>query len=321
MRSSFLLTTLAVVCFFCSCSKEDTPATPGKTPEKTATQKHAVEFRLPGFTTNVGEFRKTGTSSAQRDSLLETQIDEVYYFAYDSAGNEVNNIRQMRGELGFGTIKDSLAPGNYTIVLMAQKDTYIWSEATTEHRPLATAGPRLYSNFDGYVLGDLFFKKLSLTVNNADTVVTNNLTLERMVGKLEVNVLDAEPYSPTGHSLFVTASPEITTFGFANGAATIFAASDTMLVPLGEPYLLGRYAKTMLNTEIPFTVTVTDYHYMTNVTTRKVIPNVRCYRNKRTILTGKIFDGEVTNPPATTPGGFKVSINDVWDTDDVNIDF
>lgn len=320
MRSSLLLTTLAAVCFFCSCSKEDTPATPEKTPEKTATQKHAVEFRLPGFTTEVGSFRKAGQAGAQRDSLLETQIDQLYYFAYDSAGNEVSAITQGAGLLEFGTIKDSLAPGNYTIVLMANKETYnpLWDD--NPHLPLASAGPRFYSNFFGFVPGDIFFKKFAFTVTDADTVVTNNLTLERILGKLEVNVLDAIPSTPTGHTLTVTISTEITTFGFANGAATIFEPSDSRWIGIGAVGT-GKYSNVVMNTEIPFTVTVTDYDYLSNVTVKKTIPNVRCYRNKRTILTGNIFDGEVTNPPASDPGGFKVSINDAWDPNDVNIDF
>jgi len=320
MRSSFLLTTLAVVCFFCSCTKEDGPATPEKTPEKTATQKHAVEFRLPGFTSSVGAFRQMEQPGNQRDSLLETQIDQLYYFAYDAAGNEVSSITQGAGLLEFGTIKDSLATGDYTIVLMANKqtDNPLWND--NPHLPLATAGPRFYSNFSGFNPVDIFFKKFTFIVNDADTVVTTNLTLERILGKLEVNVLDAIPSTPTGHTLYVTISPEITTFSFANGAATIFEPSDSMWIGIGA-VATGKYSKVVMNTEIPFTVTVTDYDYLTNVTVKKTIPNVRCYKNKRTVLTGNIFDGEVTNPPAEAPGGFKISINDAWDPNDVNIDF
>jgi len=316
MRSSFLLTTLAVVCFFCSCSKEDSPANPEKTPEKNSMEKRPITFKLPGFSQEVGDFRKAPTDGAQRDSLLETQIDQLLYFAYDAAGNEVSAFTQALSDASFGLIKDSLAPGGYTIVILATKG---WNPlmSNNPHLPLADAGLRLNWSMGLAQANNTFFTKFPITINSTDTAVTANVSLDRVVGKLEVNILDM-PWAGSNDQVVVEVSPESSTFSFST--ATCVSTDSIVRTMARHPEIQNQFSEFILNTETAFTVTVRYIHYYSGEVNVKTIHNVRCYKNKRTILTGNALDGTPNNPPADG-GGFKVSVNDVWDPNDEVIDF
>lgn len=328
MKLFALLCTAAAVSIFCACQKEDTPQAPAPAPSATLTKK-AVEFNVGGFVQNVGDFRTVpGGSKTRRDSLLATKISFLFYFAYDSLGNEVRMIYQNVSDANdFGVIKDSLAPGSYTIVFMGTTDTPAGfggsglndPETQNAHTPLASAGMPLRSTgvLSLYPVPNAYYKKFPLTVSSTDAPAVTNVSLERIVGKIEVNVLDAVPQNAPNETT-VTINPESVFFGFGSGSSSVLpgdviSRSISRVSPT-------QFSELVLNTETPFSVTIKYTGYYSGLTTEKTIHNVRCYKNKRTILTGLLFD--VPPGDSTATGGrFEAQVNDVWDPNDEVINF
>lgn len=328
MKLSALLSTAAAVSIFCACQKENIPQTPAPAPSAILAKK-AVEFNVGGFVQNIGDFRTVpGSSINQRDSLLATQISFLFYFAYDSLGNEVRMIYQnVLDANDFGVIKDSLAPGNYTIVFMGTTDTPAGfggsglndPETQNAHTPLANAGMPLRSTgvLSLYPVPNAYYKKFPLTVSSTDVPAATNVSMERVVGKIEVNVLDAIPQNAP-YETTVTINPESVFFSFDSGTCSVLTG-DVISRSISR-VSTTQFSELVLNTEAPFSVTIKYTGYYSGLTTEKTIHNVRCYKNKRTILTGLLFD---TPPTDSTGGGgrFQAQVNDVWDPNDEVINF
>jgi hypothetical protein len=60
------------------------------------------------------------------------------------------------------------------------------------------------------------------------------------------------------------------------------------------------------NTFTPASVVISAYNANNDLLAEKTIDNVRCYKNKKTLLTGSLFP--------TTAAGFSVVVNPAWDT-------
>src|SRR6185312_12526252 len=111
--------------------------------------------------------------------------DILYYAAYDNFGTPAHNfvLKQDSSMAGFGTITDSLLAGTYEITLVAGK------------KGLQYIGGANISNA-GFTYGstkwlDTFWDDFTITVGSSG--ISQDVTLKRVVGKLELNITDAIP--------------------------------------------------------------------------------------------------------------------------------
>jgi hypothetical protein len=161
-------------------------------------------------------------------TTLGKQLLEYYYLVYDNAGNEIRRIYRASadyqteadfhagpqynqgGIVGlryinttnlYNVLTDSLATGTYTVVFAGTNDvdngiginnSDVDQDAVEIFSLLPQAIIYAGQGLDAYPRSqDLFFSKNTLVVGNQNT--TSNITMNRVVGQLEVDLQDAIP--------------------------------------------------------------------------------------------------------------------------------
>jgi len=244
----------------------------------------------------------------------------------------------------FGTLVDSLPSGKYSIIIAGsyiKQDRSLFT-INTRHpyddleidviqfrNPLNTA-----SLSEDYGLSpdriswteDTFIKGFSLTVGGQD--IQQAVTLERLTGKLEVNILDQIPanadkiefkiYDAAYYIKLNTLQVIGNTDYYDEGENAEYPETQ-MFYPIqfkasdrGSSNF--KYTKFLYGRDQAVRVKIQCFDANGNVIASKNIPNVQIYKNKRTILSGKLFE--------TTPQtGFTISVNSEWDPATVEVPF
>lgn len=142
----------------------------------TSTKKFKVNFQ-------VGNLEVLNGRHANKEMPLKDYLKHLYYAAFDSTGHRVSEIEQdsSTNKLGatFGIINDSLPAGKYTVILIG---TMYWFATDNSDTTLGS----MYFKPLG---GEAFFKKITITVGEADTAISN-IRLERVTGELEIRLTD-----------------------------------------------------------------------------------------------------------------------------------
>lgn len=313
---------LLACCAFFSC-KKDNPTNQPPTPDNTA--RYPVTFNVADFTQTVSDLKKSGDINAKDDSLVY-KLNYLYIIVYDSAGNWLKEtIQQAWVTPNFGTYTDTLARGHYSILVAGSK-SYLQVNGL-EINPADPPGQySLNASFVSFLknsavatisVDDFFAKTTSFDI----TASSNHfdLNLDRKVGMLEVNVLDApnDPYfdiatSVEGYRYY----PAVDT--------SLYLRRPSVTPPVYTKLAYSQKLSTtkwlmyVLNTTEPFDVVInSNYGDNESVTTNsqyKVIHNVRCYRNKKTIITGYLYGRKDSL-------GVDITIGDQWDSTSVEIPF
>ena len=189
MRKQLLLV-IGLSMALCACKKEGGTVKPdaGKSdqPEKV----YAVGFNLTGFTTETKGLSLNSTAAAV--TSLSSTIKYFSYYVYKGAADSlkfVKKIDQKSTDSSFGTIKDSLANGHYTIFFVGSKSPDYYVSNTFVDIVEGTYHPSLYFKNDNK-FGDTFAKKLELDVTSPQTA---SITLKRIVGMITFKLKDALP--------------------------------------------------------------------------------------------------------------------------------
>ena len=190
MKKSLLITAIAVS-LFSACKREHTAAT------DPSGKKYKVNFNVTNFASKQNAFalkRKAGPSEAvvQAPSYI---VDVLHYLVYDGQDNFLKEVVQDSTMSNFGIITDSLQAGTYHITLVAGKKGLVT-------RPGLLA-PNDYS-YGGNSWQDTFFG--SFTINIGTGNITADVTLSRVVGKLEVILTDNIPLN--ADSLIIATNQE-----------------------------------------------------------------------------------------------------------------
>lgn len=353
---------------FSSCKKEQ--QTSPSSIAKSTVKKYAVEIKLSDFEQSIGSISKSAgislmslSNKVSADSL-KNHINNLVYLAYDSAGKEVGRIRQYSSGGGyrynyvfdpyvepyegynnsFGSIIDSLPSGKYTVVLVGSNYRFTINERNP-YDPNGDMGDR-YLLPDAYIgelsslsyeipfTEDTFIKKFFITINNQS--LNQAVALDRITGKLEVNILDAIPANAdkfdfkiykaaTGIHLSSLNLTGYTNYGYGDGNGG--GEGDTPEFPestLWDPIKIKDSEKGVSNyqysrflygrDDVPVTVKLRCFDAQGNIIVSKTVENVRIYKNKRTILTGRLFDNR-------SEASFNVSVNSAWDPNTVEVPF
>ena len=305
MKKAILFLFVAVM-FFCSCKKDQKkgPVTPSKT--------YKVNFNVSAFTQEIIGSTKNQlqTEGLKSNSTIGIQnyLTELYYVVTeknDYNQTPVHMLKQDSTASNFGTISDNLPAGDYTIMIAAGKKDLLFS---TTHS--GDIGPHWDINYQPFrsPWKDTFFDKFDITVSGA---INQSVTLNRIVGQLEVNILDAIPANAS--SFGVTVNDE--NFTYIVYPSEIFRDLSTLTIKTAiPPALIGttNYKKDIIinNTGTPFTVTIVCYDASNVPIGTAIVNNVTCEKNRKTILSGKLFGTNNTfnvnlspwNPtPVTTP--------------------
>lgn len=169
-----------------SCKKErmDTPL-----PEKG--ELHDVNFEVKVYTKEVipmgsvmsanANKKSSLNTNAATDNAVDTYIQELDYFLYDSNGTLVNHTNQQNGVVigewvHYGFNHYELYAGDYKLIVIGSMGGLSFPDSTN----YATA-----ALVPGYVVEDIFYKELAFTVNEENNT-EETITIERIVGSIEV---------------------------------------------------------------------------------------------------------------------------------------
>jgi hypothetical protein len=132
------------------------------------------------------------------------------------------------------------------------------------------------------------------------------------VGMLEVNILDA----PSDPFFDIATSVEGDFYYPAADTASLMRRSlnPPIYTKLAYSQKLSstKWLMYVLNTTEPFDILLNSNYGESTVARYKVIHNVRCYRNKKTILTGYLYN---------RTDSVDITIHDQWDSTNVEIPF
>ena len=333
MKNIFYYLSLCLFLFSC---KKDTDQQATSNPS--ASKKFAVTFNATSFSQEVAPISK---ASGNRVSAVPLKGMAKYfiYVVYDESGKEVSEIRQDSSGTTrriindyfypdsdvvgaskikpYGIIKDSLPKGNYTVV-MAASNTEMNLNSRYKNFEVIKFSPfkDAFLNYTRNLVSwsrstDTFYKKFSLSIG--DEPVQQNVQLERIVGKLELNILDRYVGTGTGYTVLVDNDCEAFKFStdLPFGAAFDYEFSDFNNKG-GSFDAKGNLEFFILNTRVPLTITI--IYYVNGIKTYKVIDGINIFRNKKTVLSGNLFTD-------TKAVGFTTSVNDQFDQEDAEQSF
>lgn len=233
----------------------------------------------------------------------------------------------------FNVITDSLAAGTYTIVVTGSNqelgvnndDVNDFESSFTFYRPLlpppigdSTARAAVYvgQGLDPLPRSqEIYFGKVHITVGTQNS--TQSICINRVVGQLELHLEDATIPNNVAYIgvarvgelegyLFYNEVP----FGYTflndfpidqDSEKSTINASDR-----GPNYKTDRF---VVNTATPINVKLFAFDASFNVIAQKTVYGVRIYKNKRTIISGKLFS---TDPASQQ---FTINANQAWGPD------
>jgi hypothetical protein len=282
-----------------SCKKENVPAD--------EQVKRPVTIRVSDFVTRHENLR-SANGRANADSSL-ADITDLYYICYTYAGYKVHEMHQDSSDANFGTFTDSLIPGDYGIILVASQKPLVWHTATgnMEHHFM---DPGMASATTWLPYKDVFFKSENITVPANGNPVVMDLTLNRLIGKVQVNILDALPADHPNSALSVTVINPAASVQISSGYAWDKSWNTTMNMTRVNQ---NRFENFMFgyNDEDELRIDYKDKY--TGAPRQKVISNIAIWPNRKTIITGNLYGA----PNA----GFQIKVNQSWSSDSTVVHF
>jgi hypothetical protein len=312
-----------------SCKKDHSK---GTDPTK---ELHNISFHVTGFSQQLANFSTAPTNTVKIlnnvTNLSTTQaLGDVFKslncLVYDASGKFLHLIHQASTESGFGSVTDNLAEGSYTFVFIGSKANITppaYASTNLQNTYIATGGTS--SGAMGVrQASDVFFKKVQISVGATNTV--QNVTLDRIIGKIQLNIEDVLPASIVFITLSVSnGSPNFSIPLSAPAAGTTggsFNYVNVTAADKGKPNYNNIAILALGNSNGTVSVTVSAYTEPYSPSpgfayATKTISNVTCLPNTITLLTGPLFGGTKNNND-----GFQPIIDTSWSkTPPITINF
>ena len=239
----------------------------------------------------------------------------------------------------FGSRVDSLPSGNYTIVVLGsnilQYKQYTINDRSINDpvgiekpqrpdvQPLNEASIGQSNGLVPEILAqteDTFYKKFMLTIGSQD--ISQEVRLERITGKLEVNILDKLPANATQMEFKIYGAAHVIELNTSQAIGNTDYPEEDEDISF-HPILLKaeergmsnyKFSRYLYGRDQAVTVKIQCFDADRKLIVTKNVPDVHIYKNKRTILSGKLFD---SNPQT----GFTVSVNGEWDPSTIEVPF
>ncbi len=271
-----LLILLTVPIFLFSC-KKDNSAT------NKAAKKYKVNFNVTNFVNKQGAFalkRHPGTSTAAALPSLNTYFDVLHYVVVDQFHSTLEDVVQDSTMANMGMITDSLPAGTYRITILTGKKG-LFADANF-------FGSNAYG-YGGNSWQDTFFDSFMITVGTEN--ISQDVTLHRVVGKLEVKLTDNIPAN--ADSLIIATNQEaldqdlyegIFMFGGYINVRFAVAIPDSAK---GKPNFTIDRLIGNCSSQFPLEIIckAADNSNIASTT----VQNVTCLANQKTIVAGDLF--------------------------------
>jgi hypothetical protein len=307
MKKLRLFMLLAISVATVSCSKQNETATPEKSDKLYDVNLSVSTFstEIVGLTSSVGSTRGA-VSATNSTNAVGDQISYIEYAIYNSSGLLVKNATQVKSLATFGTINEQLPAGSYRIFILGSTDTYIISKDNYAS---------VYVYF-GNRIADSFMKTIDIKV--AEEPLSQSVVLERVVGKLEVQITDAIPAntakitisSSSGTAVYFNNSYERNPYAKST-ETTLTSADYGKLNFISSSFIIPLNSGSIISD-----VSIRAYNTTGGLMVDKIVKDVKVETNKKTVMTGKLF----TTPAATTTG-FSIGLNSDWNTTTNNVSF
>lgn len=265
-------------------------------------QKYEVLFNVSKFSQTIEDLKSSGSTDLEGIQSIYYSVSDINYDSVYVYGEQY----KLKHE-SFGKIKLHLPDGEYYITVAA-------SDGITSLFP--PEGTIIVGSSSSY---DNFATRIKFEVKG--NTVTQDVTLERIVGNLNIVISDEIPEDVMTLSVELKGELEHTfadTYYFAPTTAEKYPHQYTSRYPINIPEHMtpdNRIISLYLiepNPESKVTVTVSAFKGGNEIA-RKVIPNVLIYKNKKTTLTGLLFDN--------TENNYNVNVNQTWDNESINMTF
>jgi hypothetical protein len=291
----FLLAVITVSCKKSEISKD------------TDGELHNIKFSTSSFTQETGLLATNAlATNAVLDGDNGTKLRILHYLVYNDQFSLIRKISQKATDTDFGTITDKLPVGTYTVFFIGGDNFYPAGSDPDALLQITLASPynNAFAEYSNEGMREIFGKKMTLTVTTED--VDQTVTLERVNGLIDVNILDAVPNNV--NSIKIVANSYSVAFSLKNYTGTVSGGNYTK--KYGVAAIKGtsdnHLVMSQLNTTTAFNVIVTAYDITDKVIAEKTIFNVQCRPNKKTILTGNLFGGSLGT------GGINVGGDPTW---------
>jgi hypothetical protein len=302
MKKTLLFAVVPALLLF-SCKKEHSPQS------KAAQKLYKVNLNVTNFHLKQSTFSlRHGATLASGDTLtnLGSYLDVLYYVVYNNADGQAVRMPLMQDSTmaNMGMITDSLPAGSYEIAIIAGK------KGLAINRYGLTASANF--GYGNYFWQDTFWDVFTLTVGSSN--VSQDVTLKRVVSKLEVQITDAVPAS--ADSLSITIDPEVLSkqldLGIPTGLAPTEAFVYTVPIPAawkGQPNFTVN--KIIGNTQNGINTITLKYKDAGNhIIDTAVINNVQFVNNTKIILSGNLCTTGMGG--STSPQSFTVKADTAW---------
>lgn len=300
MKKTLLVLSFSFLLF--SCSKNSSVSEP--TPQA-GTVKQPLSLSITDFIQHHENLRDENP----------VNLSDVYYVVYSSGGTKLNYIHQdtVNQKATFGTIQDSLAPGVYTVALFAsEKPLYAEHLQNTSNISSHTVAPQL-TGMGVLPPGQIFYKKFQVEVKASDNPASLEISLDRIVGKLQIEIYDALPENTANGSLSMQVHPLAPFFSVSESKAL---APDDIWQYLGTRTSQTTFEDYFIGSDHEFTVTINYRDKNTGESLVKTIEHVKCIANQKTIIRGNIY----SNPANPGGPGLQLRLNQDWSADSTVID-
>ncbi|MEX6691027.1 hypothetical protein QTN47_26195 [Danxiaibacter flavus] len=260
-----------------ACNKSSTAPNENDKPDKTANtsaaiRKYAVRFSL-------GDIDVSDGRTANREMPVRNYLHYLSYRAYDSTGRLISKIVQdsILAYAGpdFGVINDSLPVGDYTIVVVG-----------AQYYSVEFYDDTLLSRFNLFTRHeDVCLKKFNITVSEHDSIAAP-IKLERITGVLEINLKDTLHPEVKMEKVYVDSTylhMQIATGELQSSITDFFPSWGSLAYPYS--FSIG-----YLGSNTTHTVTIVGCDINEQPVAQRVITGVYIYPNRKTILTGRLFD-------------------------------
>jgi hypothetical protein len=287
MKKAILFSIMASLLLF-SCKKEHSGGNGTGNP---VSKTYKVNFNVSGFSqsTITTGINKTGVNSLKANSTTTTapNMDFIYYYVFDSGGKQLHFATQDSTESNFGTISDVLPAGTYTIIIGAGKKGF---STFTYPVPVNTwffSYNKTRNTEPNNHWQDTFYDKFQVTVSGD---INQNVTMSRLIGVLEINILDVIP--PTAKNITISVNNEDYFYTIFPGETP--SQPDTLMSNNILPAAVNgtaNYKKDIIigNTTTPFNVVIVCSDASNKTLGTATISGVTCQKNTKTILSGNLF--------------------------------
>lgn len=302
MRKLLLAVAVLSISLF-ACKKDTAPK--NENPPATNGEKFAVSFSCSDFLQKMEPLptgRKVATGDNLRDSVLAGKVSHLYYVFYNEAGQYLKTTHQNAADSDFGTLVDSLPANRYMMALVASTDPVQLID-TSYFYNLRIRLPDATIPYQNVSAPDVFITNTGFIVNGYGPTQIVYLQPGRIMGRLELNILDAPEVSgPNDTSIVVYTSPAFRIY-------SLYGYLDEMIPDPG--IVLQRNSRTNFSTQLLSPnneISVKIAYSDKNTGERKIremryVPYARGYR---TLMSGNVY--------TSTGGGtgFSISLDTTW---------